>query len=152
MKPFFPIVTFVFLATFQVLAHDPGLSGASAKLQGGKLGLTLSLANRDACQLVQLDGDGNGVVTAEEFSHGREKLATVIGNQCQVRLDGVLVKPDGLACRQDDAKNVSAQLSFSNVSAHTLEFNFPIFRSLPLATGCFFHLKLHPAKPPPNVC
>ena len=138
MKQFFLISALVLLATFQVLAHDPGLSGASAKLQAGKLELTLSLANRDACQLVQLDADGDGLVTTVEFSRGREHLAAVIGQQCELRLDGVPVKPDGLACQQDDAKNVSAQLGFSNVSAHTLEFNFPIFRSLPFGHRMFF--------------
>ena len=138
-KQLFIVVSFVFLSLTS-WAHDPGLSGALGKLQGGRLELTVSLAIRDAGQLVPLDADNNGQVTAAEFSRGRDQLAAVIANRCEIKFDGALTKPEAVVCRQDDAKNVSAKMDFIVPPAKELELKFPIIQSLPLGHRMFFSM------------
>ena len=121
-------------------AHDPGLSGALGKLQGGRLELTVSFAIRDACQLVPLDANNDGQVTPEEFARGRARLVAIITDHCEIRFDGALTKPETIACQQDDAKNVSAKMDFTVPPAKELELKFPIIQSLPLGHRMFFSM------------
>ena len=121
-------------------AHDPGLSGALGKLQGGRLELTVSFAIRDACQLVPLDANNDGQVTPEEFARGRARLVAIITDHCEIKFDGALTKPDTIACQQDDAKNVSAKMEFTVPPAKALELKFPIIQSLPFGHRMFFSM------------
>lgn len=139
MKKTFILVPLVFLSLTS-WAHDPGLSGALGKLSAGRLELTVSFAIRDAGQLVPLDANNDGQVTPEEFAHGRDRLATIIIDHCEIKFDGALTKPETIACQQDDAKNVSAKMNFTVPPAKELELKFPIIQSLPLGHRMFFSM------------
>src|SRR5262249_43853449 len=74
----------VLLALFSLLplqeatAHDPGLSSLAIRPHPNGLETTLTLAVRDAAQLVELDYDGDGIVTQAEFALGRLQLECVV--------------------------------------------------------------------------
>jgi hypothetical protein len=126
--------------SLSVWAHDPGLSGASGKLQGDQLELTLSFAVRDAGQIVLLDANNDGTVTPDEFDSGRNLLAAKVAKQCEVKFDGVLAEPDTTICRQDDAKNVSVRFTFTVPPAKQMMLDFRIIQAMPFGHRMYFSL------------
>ena len=138
MKKLLLFLTLLVIAELTAWAHDPGLSGVSVQLQSDRTELTVSMAIRDACQLVPLDANHDGAVTADEFASGRDRLAEAVSAGCQIESDGVRLKSATASCRQDDAKNVSVKMNFAAANGRPLKFVFPLIRQLPFGHRMFF--------------
>ncbi|HTL71960.1 MAG TPA: HupE/UreJ family protein, partial [bacterium] len=134
------IIAFLLLLSLSAWAHDPGLSSTIGTLSGNQLELTLSLAIRDAGQIVPLDADNNGTVTANEFNSARAALVASLTEQCKVEFDGALAKPDTVVCQQDDAKNISVRLTFLVPPSKELVLDFKFIQAMPLGHRMFLSL------------
>src|SRR5215470_9795558 len=81
------VVLFSLLPLQYAEAHDPGLSSLTIRQRANSLEATLTLAVRDAAQLVELDYDRDGIVTQAEFARGRSQLEAVVAAQLIVAAD-----------------------------------------------------------------
>jgi hypothetical protein len=127
-----------------LLAHDVGLSTATVQLQTNRLEALLTFAVRETEEVVPLDVDQDGRVTADEFTLGRDKLSAALAANCLVSFDGALVKAEDVRCQLDSSNNVDVYLSFPNPQFKQLEMNFQTIRLLTPGHRMFFTL-LNPA-------
>src|SRR6478609_7249235 len=72
------VILFSLLSLQDATAHDPGLSSLTIRQCTNSLEATLTLAVKDAVQLVELDEDHDGVVTQAEFAQTRSQLETAV--------------------------------------------------------------------------
>jgi hypothetical protein len=124
-----------------VQAHDVGLSTAAWQWHPNRLEATLTFAVRETEQIVPLDRNGDGRVSPDEFTLGRDALAATIATHCQVRFDGVPVEPGNIHCQLDRSNNVDVTLSFPHPQFKELELDFPVIRLLAPGHRMFFWLR-----------
>src|SRR5436190_11851542 len=74
-------------------AHDPGLSSLTIRQRTNGLEVVLTLAVKDARQLVELDKDHDGIVTQAEFAQTRSQLETAVARHLFIAQDGKVAKP-----------------------------------------------------------
>jgi len=125
-------VLFSLLPLQKTAAHDPGLSSLAVRPCRNSLEATLTLAVRDATQLVELDEDHDGIVTQAEFAHTRSQLETAVVRQLFIASDGKVTKDSSIHSRLDENKNVEVLLHFDAVVFSNLEIQSKIIASLPL--------------------
>jgi hydrogenase/urease accessory protein HupE len=113
-------------------AHDPGLSSLTIRQHINGLEATLTLAVKDAAQLVELDKDYNGIVTQAEFAQTRSQLETAVAKQLLIAPDGKLAKESSIQSRLDENNNVEVSLNFDAVAFSSLEIQSKIIAALPL--------------------
>jgi len=112
-------------------AHDPGLSSLTIRPRSNSLEATLTLAVRDAAQLVELDDDHDGIVTQAEFDHGRSQLEAVVARQLVVAPDGKVADPQLIRSHLDKNNNVEVHLDFPAAVSSMLEIQSKLIASLP---------------------
>lgn len=122
-------------------AHEVGLSSAIWQWHTNQLAGTLTFAVRESEELVPLDRDRDGRVSADEFILGRDALAATIATNCQFRFDGVPVEPGDIHCHLDSSNNVDVVLSFPNPQCKELELDFLVIRLLTPGHLMFFSLR-----------
>src|SRR6478672_2883701 len=82
------VILFSLLLPQDAAAHDPGLSSLTIRQRANGLEATLTLAVKDAAQLVELDKDHDGIVTQGEFAQTRSQLDTAVARQVIIAADG----------------------------------------------------------------
>jgi hydrogenase/urease accessory protein HupE len=112
-------------------AHDPGLSSLTICAGTNALSATLTLAVRDAEQLVELDEDRDGTVTQVEFGRSRERLEAAVGRDVVVAADSKICKPQFIRSYLDQNNNVEVRLDFDATTFSRLEVQSKIITSLP---------------------
>ena len=117
-------------AVIPALAHDVGLSSATVQWRTNRLEMLLAFAVRETEEVVALDVNQDGNVSADEFVLGRDKLATAMATNCPVHFDGVLMSPAEIRCQLDELKNVELFLSWPNPQFKKLEMDFLVIRQL----------------------
>lgn len=128
---FFAILVCSVALAGSVLAHDPGLSSVTIRPQLSGLEATVTLAVKDAAQLVDLDGNHDGIVTQAEFGRGQSKLEAVAAAQLLVSLDGKSASPVSIHSRLDENKNVEVYLTFRVAHFSVVEIQSKLIASLP---------------------
>ena len=127
------LVIFFSLLSFQdAAAHDPGLSSLTIRQRTNSLEATLTLAVKDAVQLVELDEDHDGIVTQAEFAQTRSQLETAVAKQLFIAPDGKVAKAQSVHSRLDQNNNVEVLLNFDAIGFSSLEIQSKIIASLPL--------------------
>jgi hydrogenase/urease accessory protein HupE len=127
----------IFTVLFSVLsvqyakAHDPGLSSLTIRQRANGLEATLTLAVKDAAQLVELDKDRDGIVTQDEFAQTRSQLETAVVRQIFIAADGKVAKDGSIHSGLDENNNVEVLLNFDAVAFSNLEVQSKIVASLP---------------------
>jgi hydrogenase/urease accessory protein HupE len=124
-------VLFSLLPLQHVAAHDPGLSGLTIRQRTNGLEATLTLAVKDAAQLVELDRDHDGTVTQAEFAQTRSQLETVVARQLFVAPDGKVAEPQSVRSKLDDSNNVEVCLNFDAIGFSNLEIQSKTITFLP---------------------
>jgi hydrogenase/urease accessory protein HupE len=124
-------VLFSLLPLQEAAAHDPGLSSLVIRACPNGLETTLTLAAKDAAQLVELDYDHDGIVTQGEFGRGRSQLEAVVAAQLIVAPDGKLARPESNRSRLDENSNVEVHLDFHSGVVSTLKIQSELLASLP---------------------
>jgi hydrogenase/urease accessory protein HupE len=125
-------VLFSLLPLQETAAHDPGLSSLTIRPCTNRLEATLTLAVRDAAQLVELDEDHDGIVTQVEFARTRSQLETALARQLLVAPDGKVANARSIRSSLDGNKNVEVHLDFGAAVFSSLEIQSKLIASLPL--------------------
>jgi hydrogenase/urease accessory protein HupE len=137
----------IFTVLFSVLsvqyakAHDPGLSSLTIRQRTNSLETTLTLAVKDASQLVELDQDHDGIVTQAEFAKTRSQLETVVAKQLSIAADGKVAKDSAIHSRLDENSNVEVLLNFDAAVFSNLEIQSKLITSLPLGHRQYFQVQ-----------
>ena len=125
------VILFSLLSLQDAAAHDPGLSSLTMRQRTNSLEATLTLAVKDAVQLVELDEDHDGIVTQDEFAQKRSQLETAVARQLFIVPDGKVAKAQSVHSRLDQNNNVEVLLNFDAVGFSSLEIQSKIIASLP---------------------
>jgi len=125
------VILFSLLSLQDAAAHDPGLSSLTMRQRTNSLEATLTLAVKDAVQLVELDEDHDGIVTQDEFAQTRSQLETAVARQLFIVPDGKVAKAQSVRSRLDQNDNVEVLLNFDAVGFSSLEIQSKIIASLP---------------------
>jgi len=126
------VILFSLLSLQDAAAHDPGLSSLTIRQCANGLEATLTLAVKDAAQLVELDKDRDGIVTQAEFAQTRSQLETAVAKQLSIAADGKVAKDGSIHSRLDANNNVEVLLNFDAVVFSNLEIESKLIASLPL--------------------
>ena len=126
------VVLFSLLPLQDAAAHDPGLSSLTIRQRTNGLEATLTLAVRDAAQVVELDEDHNEIVTQAEFAQTRSQLETAVVRQLFIAPDDRVAKPQSVRSRLDENNNVELRLDFGATIFSSLEIQSKLIASLPL--------------------
>src|SRR5262249_30337765 len=105
-------VLFLLLPLQHAKGHDPVLSSLTIRQRTNGLEATLTLAVRDAAQLVDLDKNHDGILTQAEFAQTGSQLETAVGRQLFIAPDGKKAKPRSVRSRLDENNNVEVLLNF----------------------------------------
>src|SRR6476620_10626473 len=95
------VILFSLLSLQDAAAHDPGLSSLTIRQRTNDLEATLTLAVKDAVQLVELDKDHDGIVTQAEFAQPRSQFETAVARQVIIAADGRVAKDKSVRSRLD---------------------------------------------------
>jgi len=112
-------------------AHDPGLSSLTIRPGTNSLEATLTLAVRDAEQLVDLDVNHDGIVTQFKFRRSQRRLEAVVSRDVVIAADNTVRKPQFIRSRLDQNNNVEVRLDFDAKTFSSLEVQSKIITSLP---------------------
>jgi hydrogenase/urease accessory protein HupE len=127
------LVILVSLLSLQdAAAHDPGLSSLTIRQRTNSLEATLTLAVKDAAQLVELDEDHDGIVSQVEFDRGQSHLDAAVARQIIIAADGQVAKDSSIHSSLDENNNVEVLLNFDAVAFFSLEIQSKLIASLPL--------------------
>ena len=91
----------------------------------------LTLAVKDATQLVEFNDNHDGTLTQAEFARARSQLEAVVAAQLIVALDGKLARPESIRIRLDENNNVEVHLDFHIAVVSTLDIQSKLIGSLP---------------------
>jgi hydrogenase/urease accessory protein HupE len=97
-------------------AHDPGLSSATIILSEANLEALLVFSTLDIGQIVELDMNRNGNLSAEELKQAGAELNRVRPGALDVELNGIAVKAAESHCRFDSNNNTTVHLNFPMTS------------------------------------
>jgi hypothetical protein len=126
------VLLFSLLPLQQTEAHDPGLSSLAIRQRHDEVEATLTLAAKDAAQLVELDDDHDGRVTQAEFTGARSELEALVEGGLVVTPDGKVAKAQAIRSHLDGNNNVEIDLDFATAAFSSLEIESKLIASLPL--------------------
>src|SRR6476620_7850586 len=126
------VILFSLLSLQDAAAHDPGLSSLTMRQRTNSLEATLTLAVKDAVQLVELDVDHDGIVTQGEFAQTRSQLDTAVARQLFIAPDGKVAELQSVRSQLDKNNNVEVLLNFDAIAFSSLEVRSKFIASLPL--------------------
>lgn len=122
------------------IAHDVGLSSATVQLHTNRLEILATFAVRETEEVVSLDLNQDGAVSADEFALGRENLALALATNCSVRFDNVVAKLGEIRCQLDTSNNVDLHFSCELPKFKQLELDFDVILLLAPGHRMFFTL------------
>jgi hydrogenase/urease accessory protein HupE len=125
------VVLFSLVLLREAAAHDPGLSSFTIRLGTSSLQATLTLAAKDAAELIELDEDHDGTVTQFEFGRGHERLEDAVGREVVIAANSNVCKPQFIRSYLDQNNNVEVRLDFGPVVFSSLEIQSNLIASLP---------------------
>jgi hydrogenase/urease accessory protein HupE len=100
------------LTAATVLAHDPGLSAATVRLDTNRLEVALGFSVTDAAELVEIDRDHDGKASKEELELAAVELQQLGSNAMEVAFNDQAVQPREIRSHFDDNDNVYVDLVF----------------------------------------
>ena len=118
-------------ASFQLHAHDPGLSALALRLDGSTLTATFSLAQADAESLTILDVNHDGRVTTEEFAKARPTLELLALDALEVNAPATNLEPTTATARLDSGDALHLEIVYPFAGATPLRVRSTLLSSLP---------------------
>ena len=112
-------------------AHDPGLSSLTIRQRPDGVEATLTLAVKDAAQLVEPDDNHNRSVTQAEFVRTRSELEAAVAAGLVVAADSKILRVQSIRSNFDETNNVEVHLNFGAISFSRLEIQSNLVASLP---------------------
>ena len=96
---------------WSLYAHAPGLSAATVRLGPNRLEASLGFSTADIAEVVELDRNHDGNVTADEMAEAAVELKEAAPGALEVRFNDQQVQATNAACAFDDQQNVTVDLS-----------------------------------------
>ena len=112
-------------------AHDPGLSSLTIRPRTNGFEATLTLAVRDAEQLVDLDENHDGTLTEVEFGRSQGRLEDVVSSGVIIAADSKVCEAQFIRSDLDQKNNVEVHLDFGGNTFSSLDVQSKIITSLP---------------------
>src|SRR5262245_25755114 len=112
-------------------AHDPGLSSLTIRPRTNGFEATLTLAVRDAEQLVDLDENHDGTLTEVEFRRSQGRLEAVVSSGVIIAADSKVCEAQFIRSDLDQKNNVEVHLHFGGNTFSSLDVQSKIITSLP---------------------
>ncbi|HEX5083473.1 MAG TPA: HupE/UreJ family protein [Blastocatellia bacterium] len=100
------------LAAVSAFAHDPGLSAAEVKLDGGKAAVRLTFARDEVATIAPMDADRDGQVSGQEFDVARARLESLAKESFVLSAGGHETPPATVAVSIDDSGAIHFDLEF----------------------------------------
>ena len=134
------VVGLAICLTWPASAHEVGLSAATVQLHTNKLEALLTFAVRETEEVVSLDLNQDGAVSADEFALGRETLAQALATNCSVRFDNVVAKLGEVRCQLDTSNNVDLHFTCDLPKFKQLDLYYDVILLLAPGHRMFFTL------------
>lgn len=125
------VVCWVVLGPLHALAHDVGFSTAEVRCGTNGVGVEMVLAVKDAERLFELDADGDGRVTPEEFTANQELIGRYLRKACRLQGNGEAMQPEGVGSSMDGTDNVKLSVSFPAHGLKEASVRFELLWDLP---------------------
>lgn len=122
-------------------AHDPGLSSATVVLSETNLEALLVFSTLDAGQIVDLDMNRDGNVSAEELKQAATELNRLAPGALEVEVNGAALKATQANCRFDSNNNTTVHLNFPVASFTNLLIRSIWLTNLPPGHRQYFSLQ-----------
>jgi hydrogenase/urease accessory protein HupE len=100
------------LVAASALAHDPGLSTATVRLQTNRMEVALGFSLTDAAELVEIDRDHDGKASREELELAAAELKKLAPEALEVAFNEKSVQPTEIRSHFDDNENANVDLVF----------------------------------------
>lgn len=117
-----------------------GLSSASVQLHTNRLTSLLTFAVRETEEVLPLDLDLDGAVSADEFALGRAQLAQALVTNCSVRFDNVVATLRDVRCSLDTSNNVELHFTCDLPRFKQLDLYYDVILLLTPGHRMFFTL------------
>jgi hypothetical protein len=112
-------------------AHEVGLSTAEVRCSTDTVGVGMVLAVKDLETLFELDADGNGQITAAEFSAQQETIGRYAAQACLLRVNGEAVQPVAVSSSMEGTNTINLLLSFPAGGLKEASVRFELVSHLP---------------------
>ena len=122
------------------LAHDPGLSMATARLENS-LSIHLAMARTDAERLVTLDANHDGRISGAEFQAALPRLQTVARQAFEVTAAGRELVPVKPVITLDEREGVQFEIPFQGVAAGALSIQAVVLKKFSHGHRQYFCLR-----------
>jgi hypothetical protein len=122
---------FVFL-TFQVQAHDPGLSSAMVAIGNEQIEVLLGFAQKDVESMIASGPNAVDNDPAKGFAAVQAELESVTANGFSLYWGRQRLIPDQAKARRKDAQNIEISLLFQRPKSGEVRFVSTLFDRLPL--------------------
>jgi hydrogenase/urease accessory protein HupE len=135
------LLVFLVVAVASAFAHDPGLSAADLKLEGGRLQAHLSFARADIETLAPADTNRDGQISAEEWSAARPRLEAIAREAVEIEVDGARLAPGEISVYTDDSNAIHFQMGFDRATGARLALRAPILERFAFGHKQFLTLR-----------
>jgi HupE / UreJ protein len=122
---------FVF-STYQVQAHDPGLSSATVTIGNEQIDVLLGFAQKDVESMIATGPNAANNVASKSFAAIQTELESVAANGFSLYLGRQRVIPNQATARRKDAQNIEISLLFQRPKSGEVRFVSTLFDRLPL--------------------
>lgn len=126
-------------------AHDPGLSTLSVRVSPGKVQAVLTLAARDAQQLLDFSSTGN--VQHTDAGRAALQLNGLLTQELQLAVDGAKATVEGADCRNDDKGNIIVSMRWHAGVANCIKISSKFLEMMPLGHRQFLTVQIGDSKP-----
>ena len=121
--------------------HDPGLSSATVMLSETNLEALLVFSTLDIGQIVDLDMNRDGNLSAEELKRGAAELNRLSPGALEVEINGIALKAAESNCRFDSNNNTTVHLNFPVTSFTNLVIRSMWLTNFPPGHRQYFSLQ-----------
>lgn len=118
------------LPTYEASAHDSGLSTAEVIIADGKIVIQFTFTRREFEKIVRIDADGDGRVSAAEFTTARPALQTMTSAAIEVRIDGQPLAAEAVDAELSQSGELFLRLVFLRKAGVRLSVNSPVIARL----------------------
>ncbi len=124
-------LVFLIVAVASAFAHDPGLSGAVLKMEGGRINAHLTFARADIESLVTMDANRDGKITEAEFAQAKPQLQVLAAEAVGVAVAGQSLQTEINSIELDDGNGVRFNFSFARPTGETFTIESKLIERLP---------------------
>lgn len=124
-----------------LLAHDPGLSVATARLGADRFTIHLAMSPTDVAILLPLDANQDGIISPEELSAAKPQLIKTARNAFVVQQDGQPLSSTQATVQTDKTGALQFDISYPGLTGGELSIRSAIIGNLARGHREFFSVR-----------